>query len=162
MSYIERCIPKGSTVAGPVYFWPAMYRDYRYISAHEMMYMIDKIMRKRGCNTILRFIPEETQREIFETALDHYKIQYFLLTTHSWEDIVEACGMSDGTGDILRRYVFDNAEKKLDLLRSEYYPGLPEAKTLKDEVWYPPSGFDNVGAEYQKSLRIYKLNRQYS
>jgi len=152
-------IPKGSTVAAPAYFWIGMHKDYNFISANQVVYEIEEILRKEYAGAKLIDLPVNEQDALVKKVLGRHKIQYLLMTWHYWEGITEASTLAEGAGNALRRYLFYNAEKEKDYVRSNYYPDMPQAARFEDEVYEPPAGnsFNNVSEEYQKSLKIYRV-----
>jgi len=163
LSFIDRVkarIPKGSCVAGPVYFWIGMNKDYRYLSANEIEYKVDMELAEKGGRVKFALLSKEVQGAMIKKILSGYGIQYCLITCHNWDSVTEGPGLADGFGEALKRYLFYNAEKETDFLKENYYPGRAEAKTQKDELYFPPHdsiGFNNVSSEYQNSLKIYKI-----
>lgn len=163
-SFIEKVksyIPKGSIVTGSIYFWPGLYKDYKFISVNQIVYETDKILReeKNGL-TFVELSPAE-QEKLIKAVLSRHEIEYILLTCHGLDGLTEAPGLARKMGQKIRPYLFNHAEKKADFLRENYYKGVPEAKRFEEEVFYPRgTTFDNIESEYQNSLKIYKLIRR--
>lgn len=160
ISEIRKSIPPGSVVAGPVYFWPGLYRDYKFVSVNEIVYRIDRLLKESAGGSGFTALEQNERDLLIDKALKQKSVEYVLLTTHYWDGLTEAPGLAAGLGEDVRRYLFNNSQKILDLLRVYYYPGLPETGVFADEVYGQPlgrPGFQNVSEEYQKSLKIYRL-----
>ena len=163
MDKVRSYIPSDSVVAGPAYFWPGMQKDNSFISTNEIVYRLDSLLREEEGSRPFFSLPESRQEALISRILMDYKIRYFLLTCHEPEEITEAPGLAGGEGypltKALRKYLFYNAEKEADFLRKNYYRGESEAADFDKERYNPPpgTGFYNVTAEYQNSLKVYKL-----
>lgn len=157
---VKEHIPEGACVAGPTYFWIGMHKDYRFVSANEIEYEADKMLREGRGGAKFSRLPTAEQDDMIKAILARHNVSYCLITCHNWDQITEGPGLADGFGGALRRYLFYNAEKRADFLKENYYPGRPEAAGFQDEIYFPPHdsmGFYNVSSEYQNSLKIYRL-----
>jgi len=152
---IEAYIPRGTVVAGPRYFWPAMRKDHIFISSDQIVYEVDEIAKERG----IKFdtLPEAEQDRILSDVLKIHNVGAVLLTCHNWNELASFRVTSTQIGETVRRYLFNTAEKKSDFLRTLYYPEARESDNYRDELYFPPDGFYNVGAEFQNSLKVYVL-----
>lgn len=153
-------MPVGSVVAGPAYFWLGMRGNHGFISASQIVYEVDAVMRSSKGRVKFESLPDAEQEEVIKKILASHKIEYVIMTCHPWEDITEVPALAAGVTAALRRYLFYNARKEKDLLRSNYYGGMPLPAHFEDEVYEPPAGsggFSNVSEEYQKSLKVYRL-----
>jgi uncharacterized membrane protein len=161
---ISSFIPKGSTVAAPVYFWLGMHKYYDFVSANEIVYEIDKIMKTEWKGIVFESLPVKKQEGVIKMVLARHKIQYCLITCHYWEDITEVPGPAVGAGRALRRHLFYSADKEKDYLRLNFYKDAPRVIRFEDETYEPPAGsggFNNVSEEYQKSLKIYRVKQPF-
>ncbi len=157
---IRELVPPGSIVAAPVYFWPGMFRDYRFVSVNEIVYAIEKSLKDSGINSGFSSLGEGEKEELIKGVLAGKNVEYAFITTHTWDGLTEAPGLAKDCGEEIKRYIFYNGTKVLDLLRTFYYPGMPEAGAFEEEVYNQPAGrpgFRNVSEEYQKGLKIYRL-----
>lgn len=130
-------IPKGSTVVAPVYFWAGMHRDYDFISANQIVYEIDGVMRDENGGAKFESLPAAEQENILKRIFTRHKIRYVFMTCHLWEDITEVPALAAGTGAALERYLSRNSSREKDSIKQ--------------------AGFSNVSEEYQKSLAVYRL-----
>jgi hypothetical protein len=155
---VKSYIPPGSSVAGPIYFWPGLYKDYSYISVNQIMYEADKILRDEKNGLRFEKLTFAGQEELIGTILSRHGIEYMLLTCHRLDELTEAPGLAKEMGEGIRSYLTNHTEKRADFLRANYYKDLPEAGRFEEEVYYPSGAtFDNPASEYQNSLKIYKI-----
>lgn len=160
LNRVKEYIPKGACVAGPVYFWLGLNKDYSYVSANAIEYAVASELAEKGGGVKFAQLSKEAQGSMIKEVFARYNIRYCLITCHNWDSITEGPGLAAGFGEALKSYLFYNAEKKADFLNENYYPGRAEARTREDELYFPPHdsiGFNNVSSEYQNSLKIYKL-----
>ncbi len=152
-------VPKGSVIAGPVYFWPGLQRDYHFISANQIIYETDEVLRDRKNGMRFEDLSRDEQDVVVREALARHDIRYVLLTCHRWEYLTEAFTLAVDFSRGLRHYLFYNGTKRLDVLKKIYYEARPEAGSFEEEAYTTPAGvgYNNVSEEYQNSLKIYEL-----
>ncbi|MBF0275993.1 MAG: hypothetical protein HQK84_12250 [Nitrospinae bacterium] len=155
---VVQYIPENTTVVGPKYYWPGMYKKYHFISSEQFIYEVEKVMTDtHKKDTLFQSLSLEERKRIVKKAFKNIGAEYVLYTWHSWSKISAFPRYVEGSDDVIRKYVFYHSDKLVDFLKIKYYPNRKEANKYEDEVYLSPRGFDNVGAEYQHSLKIYKL-----
>lgn len=157
---VSKDVPGGSTVAAPVYFWLGMHKDYAFISANQIIYEIDRIMREEKNGSEFRSLSVGEQDAVVRKALAAHNVRYAFITVHLWDRITEVPDLARGAGSALRRYLFYNADKTADYLHDNFYEDEPYARRFEDEVYGLRPGrseFFNVSDEYRKSLKVYRV-----